>query len=142
MKSGLRFLVLFLLAVCVALPATAASKRKQARLLEQTQAAYATAVRWSEFEQAWGAVDPAYRQAHPLTGLDLERYRQVQVTGYASHDDPPAADSTVSRSVELRVVNRHTMTERVLRLREHWRWDEAAQRWWLLDGLPDLWGGE
>lgn len=142
MKSVFRLVILFLLALCIAAPAAAAGKRKQARLLEQTQTMYATAIRWGEFEQAWSAVDPEYRQAHPLTELELERYQQVQVTGYSDLGNQTGPDGAVLRSVELRVVNRHTMAERKLRLRERWRWDEAAQRWWLLDGLPDLWNGE
>jgi hypothetical protein len=66
----------------------------------------------------------------------------MEVTGYSDQGSQTEADGTVSRSMELRVVNRHTMTERSLRVRERWHWDETAQRWWLLDGLPDLWGGQ
>lgn len=142
MKPSFRLVAVLLLALFVAAPAAAAGKRKQARLLEQVQTSYAAAIRWGEFEQAWGAVDPAYQQAHPLTELELERYRQVQVTGYSDLGSQAEADGTVTRSIELRVANRHTMAERTVRLRERWRWDEEARRWWLLDGLPDLWGGE
>jgi hypothetical protein len=40
--------------------------------------------------------------------------------------------------VEIRLVNRHTLVERTVLAREHWRWDEDAKRWWLMNGLPDI----
>lgn len=125
-----------------ALPAEAQSKRKQARLLEQTQSAYANAIRWGEFEEAWQLVDPAYREASPMTELAMERYQQVQVSGYADRTSQGAEDGTVVRNVDLRVINRHTMSERGLRYQETWRWDPEARRWWLAGGLPDFWDGE
>jgi hypothetical protein len=142
MKPVLRLLALLLLLAFAAAPAIAAGKRKQTRLLEQTQNAYAAAIRWGEFEQAWKLVDPAHQAQHPLGELELERYRQVQVTGYTPAALEADADGGVARAVELRVVNKHTMAERTLRYRERWRWDEATRRWWLADGLPDLWKGE
>ncbi|MFT3763728.1 MAG: hypothetical protein QM761_14200 [Pseudoxanthomonas sp.] len=143
MKASLRLIVLMLLALAVVASADAAGRRKRAGQLEQAQAAYAAAIRWGEFEKAWELVDPAYREAHPLTNLALERYRQVQISGYRDLGlGGPEADGSISRAIELRVINRHTMAERTLRYDERWRWDEPARRWWLVGGLPDLWNGE
>jgi hypothetical protein len=47
-------------------------------------------------------------------------------------------DGRIAREVELGVVNRHTQAERVVRVREIWRYDEEAQRWWQTEGLPVL----
>lgn len=139
-----RWLMLLLLACLLpaALPADAAGKRKQAAQLEKMQSAFSSAMRWGEIEQAWQLVDPAYRQANPLTGLALERYQQVQISGYADRNSSVAENGDVLRNIELRVINKHTMAERTLRHREEWRWDPQAKRWWLVNGLPDLWGGE
>ncbi|MFT3755508.1 MAG: hypothetical protein QM769_06100 [Pseudoxanthomonas sp.] len=143
MKTGFRLIALLLLALMVAAPADAAGKRKRANQLEQSRNALAASIRWGEFEKAWELVEPAYREAHPLTELVLERYRQVQITGYSDLGlGGTGADGTITRAIELRVVNRHTMAERSLRYEERWRWDEAARRWWLVGGLPDLWNGE
>ncbi len=46
------------------------------------------------------------------------------------------------REIEIGVINRNTLTERSVRYRERWRYDEAAQTWWLVSGLPDLWADD
>lgn len=134
-------MVLFLL-LAGAPTADAQSTRKQGRQLEKIQHAYSSAIRWGEFEEAWQLVDPRYRQAHPMTELAMERYQQVQVSGYADRTSESTEDGNVIRNVDLRVINRHTMAERSLRYREQWRWDPEARRWWLATGLPDFWDGE
>ncbi|MET0807468.1 MAG: hypothetical protein ABWX93_01795 [Pseudoxanthomonas sp.] len=142
MRGWLKILAVLMLALVVAAPAGALAKRKKGGQLDAMQAAYAAAIRWGEFEQAWELVDPAYRQAHPMSELAFERYQQVQISGYSDRNSILADDGSVIRNVELRVINKHTMAERTLRYREQWRWDADAKRWWLVVGLPDLWGGE
>jgi len=133
-------LAVLLLAV---VPAQAAGKRQpNAAQLTKLQSAYAAAIRWGEFEQAWELVDPAYRLAHPVTELAFERYRQIQVSGYSDRTTSLADNGDVVRNIELRVINRHTMAERTVRYREQWRWDPVTKRWWLAVGLPDLWDGQ
>ncbi|XQA62674.1 hypothetical protein ACM9XD_04755 [Xanthomonas sacchari] len=121
--------------------AAVAGSRAQQRKLDDLQTAYAAAVRWSEFETAWQVVDPAYRQAHPLTDLQLERYRQIQVSSYKVGGGA-VGDGEALREIELGVINRNTQAERIVRYRERWRWDSEAKTWWLQDGLPDLWNGQ
>ncbi|HET6782772.1 MAG TPA: hypothetical protein VFH12_02965 [Pseudoxanthomonas sp.] len=142
MRQWLNLLAVLLLALMVAAPAGAQGKRKKSGQLEAMQTAYATAIRWGEFEDAWQLVDPAYRDAHPMTELAFERYQQVQISGYIDKNSSVSEDGNVLRNVELRVINKHTMAERSLRYREEWRWDPEARRWWLVVGLPDLWDGE
>lgn len=142
MRKLLNLLAVFMLVLLVAAPASALGKRKKGGQLEAMQTAYATAIRWGEFEDAWQLVDPAYRQAHPMTELAFERYQQVQISGYTDKNSTVGEDGHVVRNVELRVINKHTMAERSLRYREEWRWDPEAKRWWLAVGLPDLWDGE
>ncbi|MET0893103.1 MAG: hypothetical protein ABWY01_05990 [Pseudoxanthomonas sp.] len=142
MRGWLKILAVLMLALVVAAPAGALAKRKKGGQLDAMQAAYAAAIRWGEFEQAWELVDPAYRQAHPMSELAFERYQQVQISGYSDRNSILADDGSVIRNVELRVINKHTMAERTLRYREQWRWDADAKRWWLVVGLPDLWDGE
>jgi len=133
------------LAVGLLLMATAcaavAGGRAQRNALTDTQAVYAAAVRWNDFDRAWDIVDPEYRQAHPQTELEQARYEQVQISGYRELRASSPAEGEVLREVELRVINRNTQAERVVRVRETWRWDPEAKRWWLASGLPDLWDG-
>ena len=116
--------------------------RAQRAKLAQTQAAYVAAVRWSDFEAAWQLVDPELRAGQPLTELELERYRQLQVSSYREGGNGELEDGTVVRTVEIGVVNRHTQAERMVRYQEHWRWDPQAKRWWQAAGLPDFWDGK
>ncbi|NYZ61375.1 hypothetical protein [Luteimonas deserti] len=118
-----------------------ASAGKQRDALERNQTAWASAIRWNDVEAAVPLIDPARRQAHPLDALSRERYAQVQVTGYRELRAQVGA-TEASREIEVRVVNRHTMAERTLRLHERWRWDPVAATWWNVEGLPDFWAGE
>ena len=43
-----------------------------------TMVAYANALRWQGFDQAVEYVDPETLKKHPLTPLDMERYKQVR----------------------------------------------------------------
>lgn len=133
--------VVLLLGLAMAAQAAGPS-RSQRNKLAQTQDAYVAAVRWSDFEAAEGFIDPEYRQAHPLTDLQRERYRQVQVSNYRERSTGVAPDGAVERRVEMGVVNRNTLAERTVMVTERWRWDAEAKRWWQAQGLPDLWQGQ
>lgn len=134
-------LLLAVSALLVVLPVQARGARQGAQL-EQAQAAFATAVRWSDYEAALQLVDPALRAANPVTDMELERYRQLRVSSYREGGNAALPDGTVVRQVEVGAVNRHTQAERVVRWREQWRWDAEAGRWWQVSGLPDFWDGQ
>ncbi|MCD7099894.1 hypothetical protein [Stenotrophomonas sp. MMGLT7] len=119
-----------------------AYSRSQNRKLDEIQQAYANAIRWSEFDRAWEFVDPQYRGEHPLTDLQLERYRQLQVSSYRERSRGVLPDGTVTREIEVGAINRNTQAERTIRYSEGWRWDEAGKRWWQTLGLPDFWQGQ
>ena len=110
-------------------------------VLEQNQRDYSAAIRWGNFEGAWNLVDPKFRDANPITDLQFERYKQVQVTSYRELASS-AGESEAAREIEIGLINRHTMTERTIRYVERWRYDAEAKRWWLDGGLPDFWDGQ
>ena len=142
MRKSLGVALALLALLLLAQPADAARKRKQAAQLEQMQAAYASAIRWGEFEEAWQLVDPAYREANPMTELAFERYQQIQISGYSDRNTSVADNGDVIRNIELRVINRHTMAERTMRYTERWRYDAGKKAWWIEGGLPDFWAGQ
>jgi len=109
--------------------------------LQSAQYAWSAAIRWGDFEGALNLVDPAWLEAHPLTDLELERYRQVQVSGYRDVGSSVEGD-TARRVIEIGVVNRHTLRAREVRHVEQWRWDADAETWWVANGLPNLWQEE
>jgi hypothetical protein len=140
-KTGWRLgALLACLFSCVLALAGCASTSGEKNALDRVQYDWSAAIRWGDFEGAWTLVDPKLREEHPLTDLDLERYKQVQVSGYrelGARAEPGSAE----REIEIGVVNRHTQVERTLRYTERWRYDAEAKRWWLTSGLPDFWSG-
>lgn len=132
---------LVLLASLLPLLAACASLGPRVDALQKAQYAYSAAVRWGDFEGAWTLVDPKYREEHPITDLEFERFKQIQVTGYRDLA-AQAGEDTAAREIEIGVVNRHTMRTRSIRYTERWRYDAAAKTWWLTVGLPDFWQGE
>jgi hypothetical protein len=129
---------LALLLALATLAACATGVGTQPDALERTLYDYSGAIRWNNFEVAYGMVDPKVREAEPLTDFELERLKQVQITRYDVVASSPLPDGRIAREIELGVVNRHTQAERTVRVRETWRYDEVSERWWQTEGLPDL----
>ncbi len=123
-----------LLAGCSSLENT----RSREKILDDTLKSYAATIRWSDIAQAEAFLEPAYRQAHPLSVTDRGRYRQVQVSYY--HEQPPVviSDTEIRQVVEIGLVNVNTQIARSIIDRQTWRYDEAAKAWWLTSGLPDI----
>ncbi len=132
---SLRLLIASLLA---ALLAACGGVGSQANLRDSALYAYAGAIRWGHIDDAWSMVDPEYARQHPMTALERERFAQVEITGYQVKGSQLLSDSELVQRVEIRLVNRHTQVERTLEDYQAWRWDEAAKRWWLTTGLPDI----
>ncbi|MGH8105773.1 MAG: hypothetical protein ACREO1_15130 [Arenimonas sp.] len=131
-------ILLATLAILLSAPVDAKSKRGQLKKFEVAQMKYASSIRWNEFEMAWGYVDPVYRNLKPLTDLEIERLKQVQVVGYTEKTMDVLENGNVEIRVEIRLVNRNTQAERVVIDTQVWRWDAEGKRWWLTTGLPDF----
>ena len=99
---------------------------------------YVSAVRWSDFDRALGFVDPLTLATDPVDSIELERFKQFQVTGYDVRTSSEPAEGRYEQVVEIRMVNKHTQAEKMLLDRQVWRWDEEGGRWWLVSGLPNL----
>jgi len=112
--------------------------RTKETVLEETLLTYAATIRWGDMTQAQVYVDPKYRAAHPLSELDLARYKQVQVTAYNDQPAAPVSDTEVHQTVEIGLVNINTQTARSVIDRQVWKYDEAEKRWWLTTGLPNI----
>ena len=95
-------------------------------------------MRWGDMTKCLAFVDPKYRLAHPMTDLDLARYRQVQVTAYNDEPPTPISATEVSQMVEIGLVNVNTQGARSLIDHQVWRYDEKDKHWWLTTGLPDI----
>jgi len=108
--------------------------------LEMAQYAWSGAIRWGDFEGALTLMDPKVREKQALTALELDRYKQVQISAYRDVGSSSNLEAgTAVRDIEIGVINRHTLAERNVRYRETWRWDAEAKTWWVTSGLPNLW---
>jgi len=114
-----------------------------ANALDESQYAWSGAIRWGDFGGAINLVDPKVREAEPLTDLERQRYEQIRISSYRDVGaDRNIEAGTAVRSIEIGVINQHTMEQRQVRYQETWRWDEASKVWWNTSGLPDLWAGQ
>jgi hypothetical protein len=119
------------------LAACATQERSQS--LTSTLSAYGGVLRWGDFASAAQFVDPKLRAEHPLSDLDLARYKQVRVTEYDEGAGPvPISATEVQQTVRISLVNIHTQSERTLTDHQTWHYDEKAKHWWLTSGLPDI----
>lgn len=138
----MRRLKVFLFAALLGL-AGCASVGTEGNELDKMQYAWAGAIRWGDFEGAMNLIDPKLIDKDPPTAVELEAYKQVQISSY--RDIGASSDfkaGTATRDIEIGVINRHTQAERTVRYRETWRWDAASKTWWQTSGLPDLWAGQ
>jgi len=135
----MRARILLVVALIALLTACAVEQmRNKETILEETLKTYAATIRWGDMTQAIAFVDPKYREAHPMTALDLARYKQVQVTAYNDAPATPISDNEVRQVVEIGLVNVNTQTARSIVDKQIWRYDEADKHWWLTTGLPDI----
>jgi hypothetical protein len=139
---SIRFLpIVFLssMAIALALPLAACDSVKPtaARAQELTLYDFSSAMRWGDFDKAYDFVDPKTKAEHPLSGVDLSRFKQVDVSGYEVISSVNG-DGTIDQQVQLSLINRNTQEPRSIVYREHWRWDAQAKKRWLSSGLPDI----
>lgn len=123
--------VVLLLAACSSSPS-----RMNPRDIALTN--YGVALRWSEFEQALGFVHPAVRAQAPLTELERERFKQIQVTGYDVKTRTLQPDGSILQTVEIRLISKHTQVERTVIDHQSWTWDPITEAYWLSSGMPDF----
>jgi len=129
--------VLIFLALALA-GCTEMQHQSESRALELTLNAYANAVRWGDTQQMLAFVDPEMLKTHPLSELDLQRYKQVRFVSYLEQPAMPAGAHEVKQIVKIAVLNVNTQTEREIIDHQLWRYDEATKHWHIVSGLPDI----
>lgn len=134
MRQIARIAVVAVAALLAACGGVGSEKNK----MEETLYLYAGAVRWGEVEQIIAFHDPDVLEESPPSELELERWRQLRVTGYRSRAREPQPDGSIVQFAQIEFMNRHTLTTSSLVDREVWRYDDDDKRWWLVSGLPDL----
>lgn len=113
--------------------------QKRSDTLTSTLSAYAGTVRWGDFQNAAMFIEPKQRADHPLTSLELARFKQVRVSQYEEGSGPvPAGTNAVNQTVQIGLINVNTQSERTIVDHQVWHYDPVAQHWWLTSGLPDI----
>jgi hypothetical protein len=131
--------ILSILVVLSALLLAGCATQKRSDTLTTTLNAYGSTLRWGDFQSAAQFLDPAIRAKHPLSDLDIARFRQVRVSEYDDGNGPvPAGEGSVQQTVHISLINIHTQSERTIVDHQTWHYDEKAKHWWLTSGLPDI----
>jgi hypothetical protein len=131
--------ILSILAVLSVLLLAGCATKTRSDALTSTLNAYGSTLRWGDFQSATQFIEPTQRAAHPLSSLDLARYRQVRVSEYDNGAGPvPTGDFDVQQTVLINLVNIHTQSERSIVDHQTWHYDEKTKHWWLTSGLPDI----
>ena len=113
--------------------------QKRSDTLTTTLTAYSSTVRWGDFQSAAMFIEPKERAKHPLTALELARFKQVRVSQYEEGSGPvPAGQNEVQQTVHIGLINVNTQTERSVVDHQTWHYDEVSKHWWLTSGLPDI----
>ena len=112
--------------------------RSRETLLDETLRSYAATVRWGDMERAQAFIEPTQLARNPPSAIDLARFRQVQVSGYEAQAPIPVSAAEVRQTVQIELVNVNTQAARSVVDHQVWKFDEAAKRWWLVSGLPDI----
>lgn len=125
--------------VVLALLLAACGASKPQKKFQETMDAYATLMRWNQFDSLVDFMHPEWLEENPVRELDLDRLYQHRITEYRvrqilSREDGMAVD----RVIELRTYHLHTARAQTVQYVESWRWDEKRERWMLHSGLPDL----
>lgn len=129
--------ILSLAAALLLLAGCATYQRKDS--LTSTLTAYASTLRWGNFQSALQFVDPKVREAHPPSALDMARYQQMRVSDYDDGSGPTVlGENDVQQIVQLHLINIHSQSERTMIDRQTWHYDAENKRWWLTSGLPDI----
>ena len=129
LRAALALLLVLLLAAC----GGNAIKPKVDTIRE-----YGNAVRWSDWDSAIKFIDPVARVASTITQEDLDRLKDVKVTGYEVKTRATQDDGTIKQTVEIRFIDENTQVERSKRVQETWRLDEGGKIWWLTTDLPEF----
>jgi hypothetical protein len=106
--------------------------------LEQAFDTHRATMLWGEIDEVLSMIDPKVRATKMPSRLELDRWHQVDVSGYHEQGQELLAPDHARRVVALDIVNRHTQAVRTIVDMQEWRWDEKAERWWLVSGLPKL----
>ncbi|VAW44402.1 hypothetical protein MNBD_GAMMA03-910 [hydrothermal vent metagenome] len=125
------FVILFILMSC-------SGKPSKKRNLDNTLYAYASSIRWSNFDAAVTFLKQGDKE-HSHSDFELQRLKQFKVSSYIeSPIKPGVKENIILQSVEIQLYNIHNNKTRNIYDHQTWEYDAALSRWLLTSGLPKL----
>ena len=88
---------LLIIGLALVLSACASTRSKDA--LTTTLYDYSAAIRWNEIEDAWSFVDPEFKETHPLTDLERQRFKHVRFSEYTVKGSKSVGEGRIERVV-------------------------------------------
>jgi hypothetical protein len=123
------------LAVLLLVGCAAVEKDRRALSLDSTTRAYLAALRWSDFEGAFGFLPPETRLQQELPA----GFNDLRITRYEILKPPViTTDTQATQTVAIEYLYEYNQVVRRITDRQSWRWDDQAQAWWLESGLPEF----
>jgi hypothetical protein len=120
--------------------ASCGNSKTDLKLLDETLKAYQSTVRWADVADTMQYVDPAKAEEVAPTSFELERWKQVRVGGLRAHPPTPMGDYEMQQVIQIELINVNTQAVRSVSTINTWRYDETAEKWWLMNGLPKIGG--
>jgi hypothetical protein len=128
-----KFVVLTLLLIgCAGLDIGKENLKK----FEETSRAYIMALRWGEFETAYGFKrPPSIDDEVP----DFQDLRDVRVTSHRVKQTIISEDEMiVMQIVDFQYYRMRNVTVKTVTDRQKWEYDEEKKRWYLISDLPNF----
>ncbi|MGD2036852.1 MAG: hypothetical protein PVH28_03150 [Desulfobacterales bacterium] len=132
-KFMAKFVVLTLLLIgCAGLDIGKENLKK----FEETSRAYIMALRWGEFETAYGFKrPPSIDDEVP----DFQDLRDVRVTSHRVKQTIISEDEMiVMQIVDFQYYRMRNVTVKTVTDRQKWEYDEEKKRWYLISDLPNF----
>jgi len=109
--------------------------QQQMTLFDETIRAYDRAIRWGEYEEAFG-----YKKFSDQDNKlpDFSEYRQIKVTAYKVKKTilDEEGFSKVLRFVDIQYYRLNNVTVKTFIDRQKWEYNEEMGRWYLMSDLP------
>lgn len=113
-------------------------KTNKKRNLDETLYKYASAIRWSYYDEAVVYLDPKDESIKPRS-FDIQKLKQYKVSRYnESPIQPGNKENIILQNVEIELYNIHTNKSRTIFDQQSWRYDAELQQWYLTTGMPKL----
>ena len=111
------------------------AQREKSKVLTNTLKSYETTVRWSYLRRAYGFLKPEeLRKAKLPPGLE-----NIKVTSYEVMEQAaPIGENTATQVVRIDYVEQDRQQQKSLVDRQLWEFDEAANHWYLISGVPEF----